>query len=328
MHKKSLNAFYRRREAKGEPLVLCIVVATSGSTYSKPGDSMLIDGEGRYHGMLSGGCLEGDLAIRARAVIESGRPGIAVYDLANDDELWGLGVGCEGRIDVLMLRLDESSAYEPFRTMADLFEGRTPAQMTLALAPEGAAPVGACRIESAANETLFATPGFVEEKGGAGNLTLALSPIPALLVLGAGPDVVPLIEISGELGWHRVVVDHRPAYIDSPLLEPVEERHAIPSESLSEVLSLDDFDFAVVMSHHLASDRNYLRALAQSRIGRIALLGPRARHDRLLRELGEDARALAGRVEGPAGLDIGGRGAAAIALSIVAGLVRWYEKER
>ena len=50
----------------------------------------------------------------------------------------------------------------------------------------------------------------------------------------------------------------------------------------------------------------------------IGLLGPAARRDRLLSELGESARALAARLHGPAGIDIGGRGPAAIALSIVA----------
>ena len=325
MHKKSLNNFYRRREASAEPLVLCVVIATSGSTYSKPGDCMLIDGEGRYHGMLSGGCLEGDLAIRARAVIDSGRPDVAVYDLANDDELWGLGVGCEGRIDVLMLRLDAATGYEPYRSMARVFEGRTPARMSLVIAPGYDAPVGAGRIESAGGEVLYKSPGFVAERDAGSDLTLELLPIPALLILGAGPDVIPLVEITAELGWSRVVVDHRPAYIDNPLLASVEARHAVPSDTLGDVLSFDDYDFAVVMSHHLASDRNYLKALAGSDIGHIALLGPRARYERLMRDLGDDAARLEGRVEAPAGLDLGGRGAANIALSIVAGLVSWYE---
>ena len=72
------------------------------------------------------------------------------------------------------------------------------------------------------------------------------------------------------------------------------------------------------MSHHLASDRAYLGQLAATDVRYIGLLGPAARRDRLLSELGEAGKALTGRLHGPAGIDLGGRGPAAIALSIVA----------
>ena len=92
----------------------------------------------------------------------------------------------------------------------------------------------------------------------------------------------------------------------------------ISAAGLSESVNLTEFDLAVVMSHHLASDRNYLRQLAQTDIAYIGLLGPKNRRERLLSELGEDAQRLQGRLHGPAGLDIGGSGPAPIALSIVA----------
>ena len=72
------------------------------------------------------------------------------------------------------------------------------------------------------------------------------------------------------------------------------------------------------MSHHLASDRSYLEQLAATEVRYIGLLGPAARRNRLLSELGETGQALEGRLHGPAGIDLGGRGPAAIALSIVA----------
>ncbi len=73
------------------------------------------------------------------------------------------------------------------------------------------------------------------------------------------------------------------------------------------------------MSHHLVSDRTYLSQLAESEMPYIGLLGPAHRRDRLLGEIGDAAAAKLGeRLHGPAGLDIGGRGPAAIALSIIA----------
>jgi xanthine/CO dehydrogenase XdhC/CoxF family maturation factor len=72
------------------------------------------------------------------------------------------------------------------------------------------------------------------------------------------------------------------------------------------------------MSHHLASDREYLRQLADSNISYVGLLGPVARKERLLSELNEQGVQMRGHLHGPAGLDLGGRGPEAIALSIVA----------
>lgn len=321
MNPRSLKAFFDQRVATDRPMVLGLVFATAGSTYSKAGDCMLIDAEGHYHGMLSGGCLEGDLAIRAAAVIDSGRADTVVYDLAGDDELWGLGVGCEGRIDVILLPLAANNAYEPFRTMLDVYEGREAARLDVTVA--GSA-LGAVTIRTASGgEMLAAGPAPV---AGDAALTLNLAPLPRVLILGAGPDVVPVLHFIVELGWYAVIADHRPAYLENPLLDAADARHCLPSSELAGHLDLNDFDAALVMSHHLASDRNYLQALAESRIGYIGLLGPVARRDRLLREL-EDAGGLLGqRLHGPAGIDLGGRGAAPIALSLVAGLQRYLSR--
>ena len=71
------------------------------------------------------------------------------------------------------------------------------------------------------------------------------------------------------------------------------------------------------MSHHLDSDLHYLRALARSPVPYVGLLGPAARREKLLGDLGADAAALRGRLRAPVGLDIGGRTPESIALSIV-----------
>ena len=67
-----LHDFFKIREATGQPLVLVTVIETEGSTYSKAGGHMVIDDDGNFCGMLSGGCLEGDLVERARDVISTG----------------------------------------------------------------------------------------------------------------------------------------------------------------------------------------------------------------------------------------------------------------
>jgi len=342
MHKSSLNAFFRRYQSAGKPLVLGLVVGSSGSTYSKPGDCMLIDGEGQYHGMLSGGCLEGDLALRAAAVLASGTADRVIYDLVSDDELWGLGVGCEGVIEVLLLKLDADNGYQPYAALAAVFESTEPANLAVVLESE-TYPAGSAAVIADGGTVLLRSPDAAADlesllQGGHGGrvtatdghteaICLRVLPIPRLLLLGAGPDVVPLLNVVRELGWHVTVMDHRPAFIERPELSMADERHCVPAARIGEPLAGGHFDAAVVMSHHLDSDRQYLRYLADSPIAFVGLLGPPARRDRLLGELGTEAGGrLEPRLQAPVGLALGGRGAASIALSICAGIEQYLNE--
>ena len=89
--------------AKGERMALATIVAVRGSTYRRPGARLLVPEEGAPVGNISGGCLEGDVADMARVVMEEGRARLAGWDLtADDDAVWGLGLGCNGAIEVFI----------------------------------------------------------------------------------------------------------------------------------------------------------------------------------------------------------------------------------
>ena len=81
---------------------------------------MLIAGDGSSCGLLSGGCLEADLIERARRVLATGAAEIVTYDArTSDDPVWGLGLGCEGAMHILLQRIDEASGYEPLAFVAE-----------------------------------------------------------------------------------------------------------------------------------------------------------------------------------------------------------------
>jgi len=286
---KLLQFFDARRE-RGEPLVLVTVYDTAGSTYSKAGDHMLVDQNGVFRGMLSGGCLEGDLAIRAQQVLESGSPQMVTYDLSeDDDELWGMGVGCDGRMRVYLQPLLEETDYAPFAQIADVLNGHAAAEFTIPIEGEPTA-----------------------------DLVFIVEPTPRVLVLGAGLDAEPVVRFAAELGWRCTVIDHRQAYIDNGDFSAAQSVLCAPADHLSTMLDLSRYDMAIVMSHHLASDRSYLTQLAATDISYVGLLGPQNRRDRLLSEIGDAQTKLEQRLHGPAGIELGGRGPAPIALSIIA----------
>src|SRR3990170_88649 len=104
---RTLVSAYRALKNARRSLVLATVVETLGSTYRKAGARMLITEDGEFHGIIGGGCFEGDLLERARRVFADGNPDLVFYDMrAPEDELWGLGMGCNGAVRLLLERLD------------------------------------------------------------------------------------------------------------------------------------------------------------------------------------------------------------------------------
>ncbi len=333
----SLYDFFSDKASTGEPLALVTVFETGGSTYSKAGGQMVIDSYGNFCGMLSGGCLEGDLVERSRAVIESGEAQIASYDLGADDELWGLGVGCDGNLRVLLQPLTVDNAYQPFAAIAEVLGGGAPAVMATVIESESIRPGASVLIRGeraegfsigeetarllACDAASVASPELRQiglPDGDCRVLYTPLVPAPALLVLGAGLDSEPVARFAAELGWRCCVVDHRPAYVDTRKYPAHTQSLCCDADELHSHVDLDAYDMAIVMSHHLVSDRSYLGQLAQSAVGYVGLLGPPGRRDRLLAELGDMSDALRDRLRGPAGIVLGGRGPGPIALEIVA----------
>jgi xanthine/CO dehydrogenase XdhC/CoxF family maturation factor len=144
-----------------------------------------------------------------------------------------------------------------------------------------------------------------------------LAPVPHLLICGAGPDAQPVARAAAALGWRVTVVDHRPAYAGAERFPEARVVRADPSE-LRAVAALESTHAVVVMSHHLPSDLAYLRELAQAGVpGYVGLLGPAARRQRILKELGPCADQLSSRIRGPVGIDIGAVTPEGIALAII-----------
>src|SRR5207253_7848231 len=89
--------------ARGEPAALATIIRVAGSTYRRAGARLLIRQDETTVGSISGGCLEGDVAEAAREVLRTGRARMMTYDLtADDDAVWGLGLGCNGKIEVFV----------------------------------------------------------------------------------------------------------------------------------------------------------------------------------------------------------------------------------
>lgn len=315
----------RALAARGKPGVLCVVAQTQGSTYRKPGALVLLDADGVRAGALSGGCLEAELEERARTVFASGRAIAARFDTSGDeDRVFGSGTGCGGSTHVLLLPLPPAAS--PLRdALIDANERSLGLRLVLARAPAtlgaGEARVGTtrdseriCRFDRNGVTSASASP--IEAP-----VTLSIKPPARLLLLGAGPETRSLLCLTRLLGWQVELVEHRERWSRFAEHCGIDRVHRDGPAMLPRLLEHAHYDAALVMNHSLDLDARCLTLLAGTGIGYIGLLGPPERRDNLLREIGEtNAALLRTRLHAPVGLPLGGEGAEAIALAIVAQL--------
>ena len=115
-----VSGLFGALRASGAVGCVAVVSHAEGSTYSKPGALMLFAADGRQAGLLSGGCLEGDLADRAARVMQTGLVEVVHYDARDveQDVLFGLAFGCEGLLRIHLLPLGPQQGYEPLATLA------------------------------------------------------------------------------------------------------------------------------------------------------------------------------------------------------------------
>ncbi|MEO8575117.1 MAG: XdhC family protein [Gemmatimonadales bacterium] len=336
----------RTTAASGTPIVLATVVRVTGSSYGGVGTRMVVRVDGSTVGIVSGGCLETDLAEQAKRVHNDGTAKVVTYDTrADDDAAWGLGLGCNGLIDVLLepmtpviagafaVLLEEALNATSASVLATVIQSADDEKSVVAahalLNGDADQTTGDWGDRGALNsargdagEALAAgRRGLVREYGDVNVAFEVVHPAVRLVICGSGPDVIPLVRFGAELGWTSTVVDHR----------PIEHAHAerFPGArvvecadpmKLASSVALTPQTAAVVMSHHFARDLDYVRALLASDVGYIGVLGPRARAERMLADISSAGYTLRGteRMHAPVGMDIGGDGPNAIALSIIA----------
>ncbi|MEM6576660.1 MAG: XdhC family protein [Pseudomonadota bacterium] len=284
-------------------VVLATVIDTQGSSYRKPGARMLIDlAEHSLTGIVGGGCFDDDLIEHAREVAGSGRCKVAFYDMrADDDVLWGLGMGCNGAVRVLL---------QPVRAGHPIIE------LLSRLADPGGVVSTCLESGDCWEDSAEATPGLSHQDDRE-IYTAHIPPRFRLGIFGTGSDVIPLVQLADQLDWHVTLWDHRPGKAKPerfPLAAKIAAFEDFEVEDASRCHAL------LVMSHNFDADRRFLNAVAELGVPFIGSLGPAARRERLLEEMARVPDGFAARLVGPVGLDLGGDLPEEIALSVMSQL--------
>jgi xanthine/CO dehydrogenase XdhC/CoxF family maturation factor len=344
--------------ARGERCALATVVSVEGSSYRRPGARMLVCEGGASTGTISAGCLEADVVEHAKRVIWAGAAKLVEYDTAStsDEMAWGLGLGCNGVVRVLVEPLTPDSLYvEALRrsceTQADAAPVRvatvyqhTPSTPAAARIETGArifiAEGGEVSREKLSGEAAVMLEGEVRapSSGGVNSgahifdvdgdgvkvfVETLLPPVP-LVIFGAGHDALPVVELARGLGWQTEVVDPQARHASLSRFAAADRVTLARPEDVSARVNITPRTLALLMSHNYSHDLELLKFLLASPARYVGVMGPRKRTERMLSELAADDEAFRlgeedrERLYSPAGLDVGANSPAEIALAIVA----------
>ena len=298
------------QSAPADDAVLATLVHVDGSSYRRPGARLLLTADDRRIGSISGGCLEDDVVIHARTVRTNGTAKPIAYDTtAENDLVWGVGLGCHGVVQVLLEKLPPQPTWAA--ALRENFLRRTATKLAVVWRGADATLLGTRLARDL--PSLPATAEVFREN---------VPPPTTLIIFGAGDDVRPLVRLAKELGWHITVADPRPAFATAERFPEADAVVVARPEKAPTSLPLAADTVAVIMTHHYRHDVPLLRALLPRPLAYLGLLGPRKRAERILSDLAAQGFVatpeMRARLHAPVGLDLGADNPEEVALAILA----------
>jgi xanthine dehydrogenase accessory factor len=342
---KAIVEAFKKVVVSERKAAVATVVKVRGSSYRSPGARMLITDDGKWVGSISGGCLEGDALRKARQVMQEKKPLTVTYDTREEsNQNLGIGLGCNGVIDVLIEPVD----YQDGKNVVSFFEGLLNIKEPLALATIFSSPdLNGEKMAIKSNGEKILTFSntelnnlvekdiltiFDSQRSEAKEYNLGtnkvevfvelIQPSISLIIFGGGFDARPVSALAKSLGWNVMVTDECVAHIAPVFFPSADKLSLCQREYVDRDFEITPYTACVLMSHNYEYDRDVLKKLLKSSTSYIGILGPRKRFDKMVDEfsnlgislLPEDGH----RIHSPIGLDIGAEAPDEIAISIIA----------
>jgi len=342
---KSIINAYNTIDFSNTKAALATVARVEGSSYRRTGARMLVLDNGTYLGGISGGCLEGDALRRAQKAIAQKKTSVVTYDTTQDDDAQiGVGLGCNGIIDVLFIPLDNKDENNPVKLLSTLTETREPRILvTITDCPNEMNILGRTilygndeqfvktfSIDQIVYEVLndihhcldIQTSATFTYKTANNNevkiFIEVVMPVTHLVLYGGNYDMYPLVSIARELSW-RITVVMNIHKADKSLFTTAAQ--VLHNKGEQRPL-IDNHSAIVLMAHDYKTDFNNLQNAVTTKAKYIGLLGPHKRGQKMFDEMRQEGNLVSEedmqRIFSPAGLDIGATTPEEIALSICA----------
>jgi xanthine dehydrogenase accessory factor len=337
---------YKRAQKEGRQAALATVVHVEGSSYRRPGARMLVEDNGRMTGAISGGCLEKDALRKAQHAMSQKQNKLVTYNTLDEDDVeFGVQLGCNGIVHILFEPIDPNQPDNPITLLEKCFlQRRNAVVVTLfSLKNFHRYQAGTCFFYDGENtftcielddrnfkmiaedsKTVLSNQSSLLKEYENQQLTAfieLLRPPVSLIIVGAGNDALPMMEMAAILGWQTTIIDGRASHANKQRFNKA--HHIIvgkPGEAITHT-AIDERTVFVLMTHNYNYDLAMLELLLQHKCKYIGTLGPKKRLERMLGELRNKGIILndeqMATIYGPTGLDIGAETAEEIALSVL-----------
>ncbi len=295
----------------GVGAALATVVQTWGSAPRRVGSQLVIGGDGRIEGSVSGGCVEGAVIVEAQEAIEAGEHRLLEFGVS-DEDAFAVGLACGGTIKVLVEPVGSALPEDLLEELVKARAARRPVAYEVNL------QTGVRRLlHDAYPERMRMDRSGMEADGE--TFVAVHNPPLRLIVVGAVHIAQALVPMARIAGYDPVIVDPRETFASASRFPGERIEQDWPDEVVAR-LGLDRRTALVLLTHDPKIDDPALEAVLRSEVFYIGALGSSRTHARRverMRAAGFSETEI-GRIHGPVGLDIGAAGPAEIAVAILA----------
>ncbi len=336
---------YETCKSELQAVALATVVQVDGSAYRRSGARMLVTQEGNLTGAISGGCLEGDALRKAQAVIFQQKSMLVTYDTTDeDDQKFGVGLGCNGIIHVLIEPIDFENPENPVELIKKALSDReTSLLLTLfSVLNSKSEQIGTIYLKKG-NQSIGSLSKVhsdfrpilekeISDYDAPQNLIKSfpeyqqlsvffevIKPATRILLFGAGNDTIPVAKMAEILGFELILIDGRKNLATSARFPSAKEIIVSPAEELESHIDCDLNTVALLMTHNFEYEVSVLSDLQKYMIPYIGILGPKRKTEKLIDRLQSQGMIVSREnLYAPIGLEIGAETSEEIALSILA----------
>jgi len=340
---RNIIATYDDANFSKEKWALASVVNVEESSYRRIGARMLVSSIGNWIGGISGGCLEGDALKRSQMAIYKNQSSTVTYDTLEDDtNQIGVGLGCNGKLEVLFTPIDHGDTNNPIEQLRRITKMDQPCillkvieaskEQSLLGYSKIAQPdlinLDFCGVDSdmllslVQDTRIKRRPQIVSLSNRSDDqlkiLVEFIRPETKIVIVGDNYDVNALVGIVAELGWETHLVGRlkklsKNIFSKTKKVYEYEDFNQVP---------MDDYTAVVLMSHDYNWDKKLLSQVRSQSPAYIGMLGPKKRMDKMKTDLGmEQDLSILSHFYSPIGLDIGAESPEEIALAIAAEIV-------
>jgi xanthine/CO dehydrogenase XdhC/CoxF family maturation factor len=346
---KAIIAAYDKIDQTQTRAALAIVVRVEGSSYRRTGARMLVLDNGTWIGGISGGCLEGDALKRARLAINKSEASLITYDTSEDDpHQIGVGLGCNGIIDVLFCPINFNDPNNPIEILKKCLKANRETHTLITITDlkgeyhgikkgncfqynggESLKEFENLKTQQSVNQVIKSQ--ITTQKSGISSIELEnensislfielLAPETHVVLMGNQYDVFPMCRLLKEIGW-RISIVANPLKLNSKIVALADE---VKSPAEFQNMLIDEHTAIILMSHDFKTDKINLPRALNTVSPYIGMLGPKVRAQKIWDELAEEGFSIheadMKRIYAPLGLDIGALTPEEIALSMAAGI--------